>query len=105
MLSKQDEVTLMKISREEVRHVALLARLALSPQEEEALTGQLDKILTYIEKLGELNTDAVEPTAHAVEVPTPFREDQVRNQADVEALLRNAPERGNDFFKVPKIIE
>lgn len=95
----------MKISREEVRHVALLARLALSPQEEEAFTDQLDEILTYIEKLGELNTNAVEPTAHAVEVPTPLREDQVRNQADVEALLRNAPERDGAFFKVPKIIE
>lgn len=95
----------MKISQEEARHVALLARLALSPQEEEAFTDQLDEILTYIEKLGELNTNAVEPTAHAVEVPTPLREDQVRNQADVEALLRNAPERDGAFFKVPKIIE
>jgi len=95
----------MKISREEVRHVALLARLVLSPQEEEAFTEQLDEILTYIDKLKELNTDAVEPTAHAVEVPTPFREDCVRNQADVEALLRNAPERDGSFFKVPKIIE
>ena len=95
----------MKISREEVRQMALLARLALSPQEEEAFTGQLNAILTYMEKLNELNTDAVEPTAHAVEVPAPLREDQVRNQADVEALLGNAPERDGAFFKVPKIIE
>ncbi len=95
----------MKISRGEVRQVAFLARLALSPREEEAFTGQLDAILTYMEKLNELNTDAVEPTAHAVEVPTPLREDLVRNQADVEALLGNAPERDGAFFKVPKIIE
>jgi aspartyl-tRNA(Asn)/glutamyl-tRNA(Gln) amidotransferase subunit C len=95
----------MKISREEVRQVALLARLALSPQEEEAFTHQLDEILTYMEKLNQLNTDAVEPTAHAVEVPAPLREDLVRNQANVEAFLGNAPERDNAFFKVPKIIE
>jgi aspartyl-tRNA(Asn)/glutamyl-tRNA(Gln) amidotransferase subunit C len=95
----------MKISQEEVRHVALLARLTLSPQEEAAFTEQLDEILTYIEKLNELDTGAVEPTAHAVEVPAPLREDQVRNQANVETLLRNAPERDHAFFKVPKIIE
>jgi aspartyl-tRNA(Asn)/glutamyl-tRNA(Gln) amidotransferase subunit C len=95
----------MKISREEVRHVALLARLALGPQEEEAFTEQLNEILTYMEKLNELNTDAIEPTVHAVEVPPPFRGDQVRNQADVDALMRNAPERDSTFFKVPKIIE
>ena len=95
----------MKISQAEVRHVALLARLVLTPQEEEAFTRQLDEILTYIEKLNELNTDTVEPTAHAVEVPAPLREDQIRNEANVEALLRNAPDRDNAFFKVPKIIE
>jgi aspartyl-tRNA(Asn)/glutamyl-tRNA(Gln) amidotransferase subunit C len=95
----------MKISQTEVRQVALLARLALTAQEEEAFTDQLDEILTYIEKLNELNTETVEPTAHAVEVPAPWREDRIRNEANVEALLRNAPERDNDFFKVPKIIE
>lgn len=95
----------MRISREEVQHVALLARLALSAAEEIELVEHFDNVLSYMEKLNELNTDDVQPLAHAVEVPAPLREDQVTNQANAEALLQNAPERQTDFFKVPKIIE
>ena len=95
----------MKISRDEIRHVALLARLALEPAEEEAMTATLDAILTYMEKLGELDTSAVEPTAHILELPTPWREDEVTNAPDPDALLANAPARDGDFFRVPKIIE
>jgi aspartyl-tRNA(Asn)/glutamyl-tRNA(Gln) amidotransferase subunit C len=62
-------------------------------------------MLAYVEKLNELNTDGVEPMAHAVEVPAPMREDRVTNEADTEALLQNAPAREGDFFRVPKIIE
>ncbi|MEW6297040.1 MAG: Asp-tRNA(Asn)/Glu-tRNA(Gln) amidotransferase subunit GatC [Thermodesulfobacteriota bacterium] len=58
-----------------------------------------------MEKLNELNTDGIEPMAHAVEVPALMREDRVTNQADTEALLQNAPAREGNFFKVPKIIE
>ncbi|MBI3300552.1 MAG: Asp-tRNA(Asn)/Glu-tRNA(Gln) amidotransferase subunit GatC [Deltaproteobacteria bacterium] len=95
----------MRISREEVQRVALLARLELTQAEERELVEHFDKVLTYMEKLNELDTEGVEPTAHAVEVPTPLREDRVTNQADTDALLQNAPARENDFFKVPKIIE
>ncbi len=95
----------MRISREEVQRVALLARLALSVEEETGLVDHFDKVLSYMEKLNELNTDDVQPLAHAVEVPAPLREDQVTNQANTEALLQNAPECQTDFFKVPKIIE
>ena len=95
----------MRISREEIQHVALLARLALSAEEEIELVEHFDNVLSYMEKLNELNTDDVRPLAHAVEVPAPLREDQVTNQANAEALLQNAPERQTDFFKVPKIIE
>ena len=95
----------MRISREEVQHVALLARLELSEAEETELVGHFDKVLSYMEKLSELNTNDVQPLAHAVEVPAPLREDQVTNQANTDALLQNAPERQTDFFKVPKIIE
>src|SRR3972149_1361542 len=94
-----------KISREQVRHVAMLARLALTPREGEAFTTDLNAILTYVEKLDELDTDAVEPMAHAVDVPAPFRDDRVRGAPTTEALLRNAPERQDDFFRVPKIVE
>jgi aspartyl-tRNA(Asn)/glutamyl-tRNA(Gln) amidotransferase subunit C len=95
----------MRISREEVQRIARLARLELTQAEETELVEHFDKVLTYMEKLNQLNTDGVEPTAHAVEVPTPFREDRVTNQANTDVLLQNAPAREGDFFKVPKIIE
>ena len=95
----------MKITREEVQRVAVLARLQLSPQEEVTLTGQLDKILQYMEKLNKLDTANVEPLAHVVDIVNAFREDRVANQPSTDALLANAPAREKDFFKVPKIIE
>ena len=95
----------MKITREEVQRVALLARLQLSPEEENLLTEQLDKILQYMEKLDRLDTAKVEPLAHAVDVVNAFREDRVTNEPEPEALLANAPAREKTFIKVPKIIE
>ena len=95
----------MKITREEVQRVAVLARLQFSPQEEEILTGQLDKILQYMEKLNQLDTTGVEPLAHVVDIVNVFREDRVANQPSPDAMLANAPARERDFFKVPKIIE
>ena len=67
----------MKISREEVEHVARLSRLALQPAELEALTGQMDAILGYVEKLNELDTEGITPTAHAVPLENAFRQDVV----------------------------
>jgi aspartyl-tRNA(Asn)/glutamyl-tRNA(Gln) amidotransferase subunit C len=95
----------VKISPAEVRHVALLARLALTPAEEDELTTTLDQILQHIDKLNQLDTSAVEPTAHIVAVETPWREDAVTNAPDTEALLANAPARDDDLFLVPKIID
>ena len=95
----------MPISAADVRHIALLARLQLSAEEESAFAAQLDHILEHFEKLKELNTDLVEPTAHIVDMETPFRDDVVQNQPAVDALLANAPGRDGQYFKVPKIIE
>ncbi|MBI1816172.1 MAG: Asp-tRNA(Asn)/Glu-tRNA(Gln) amidotransferase subunit GatC [Deltaproteobacteria bacterium] len=95
----------MPLSAEDVRHIALLARLDLSPDEERAFAAQLDHILTHFEKLKQLDTDHVEPTAHIVAIDTPFRDDVVVNTSAVDALLTNAPARDGRFFKVPKIIE
>ena len=95
----------MKITPEEVRRVALLARLALTPTEEERLAQELDKILQYVEKLNELNTSQVEPFTHAVDTINAFRSDEVTNHSRPGALLANAPEKDQTFFKVPKIIE
>jgi aspartyl-tRNA(Asn)/glutamyl-tRNA(Gln) amidotransferase subunit C len=95
----------MKITREEVRNVAMLARLELSGDEEAAFAEDLDRILTYVDMLDELDTTAIEPTAHVADIPTPFREDRVTNQPDTEALLAGAPAREGGYIKVPKIIE
>jgi aspartyl-tRNA(Asn)/glutamyl-tRNA(Gln) amidotransferase subunit C len=95
----------MNIGQEEIRGLADLARLVLTPAEEIELGAHLNTMLAYVEKLNELNTDGIEPMVHVVEVPAPMREDRVTNQADTETLLQNAPAREGDFFKVPKIIE
>jgi len=95
----------MKLTREEVQRVAILARLRLSPDEEERLTEQLDKILEYMEKLNLLDTSGIAPFVHATEGFNAFRVDQVTNQPDVDALLANAPAKDGSFIEVPKIIE
>lgn len=95
----------MKISREEVEHVARLARLALEPAELEALTGQMDAILGYVDKLNELETAGIVPTAHAVPMENAFREDLVKPSIGIERAQQNAPEKDNSCFKVPKVIE
>jgi aspartyl-tRNA(Asn)/glutamyl-tRNA(Gln) amidotransferase subunit C len=95
----------MPLGQAQLHHIAHLARLELSPAEEAAFAAQLDHILRHFEKLQELNTETVEPTAHIVELETPFRDDVVRNAPSPEALLANAPARDGQFFKVPKIIE
>ena len=95
----------MKLSREELRGVALLARLRLSPEEESPLAMELDAILGYMDKLNQLNTDDVEPFGHTMTALNPLRGDRVTNQPDTESLLANAPDRDGTFFKVPKIIE
>ena len=95
----------MKITSEEIRHVAVLARLDLTPDEQERLTGQLGRILEYMDKLNELDTAGVEPMSHAVDVVNVLRPDRAVNQPQTEALLSNAPAREDDFLSVPKIIE
>jgi aspartyl-tRNA(Asn)/glutamyl-tRNA(Gln) amidotransferase subunit C len=95
----------MKLTREDVQRVATLARLRLTSEEETSLTAQLDSILLYMDKLNELDTSQVEPFTHAVDLVNALREDLVTNQPNAEALLANAPERDETFFKVPKIIE
>jgi aspartyl-tRNA(Asn)/glutamyl-tRNA(Gln) amidotransferase subunit C len=95
----------MRLTRKEVQQIAMLARLRLTPEEEERLTEQLDNILRYMGKLNQLDTSGIEPFGHTVEVINPMREDIVTNQANAEALLANAPAKENTFLQVPKIIE
>lgn len=95
----------MKITEAEVEHVARLARLELTPEEKTMFTGQMDAILAYVEKLNELDTADVIPTAHAVPMENAFREDVVRPSLGVDNALANAPARAEGFFRVPKVIE
>jgi len=95
----------MPLTREELRSVATLARLRLTPQEEEQLTNQLDKILHYMEKLSQLDTKEIEPYIHTVDPANSLREDCVTNQPNAEGILANAPATKETFFKVPKILE
>ena len=95
----------MKITREQVEHVAVLARLALDDDELNALTGQMDAILDYVEKLNELDTEGIVPTAHAVPMENAFRSDEVRASLANQEALANAPASDKGCFRVPKVIE
>ncbi|MFH0783829.1 MAG: Asp-tRNA(Asn)/Glu-tRNA(Gln) amidotransferase subunit GatC [Pseudomonadota bacterium] len=94
----------MKISKEQVEHVAHLARLTLTDEELDRMTGQLDNILSYVDKLNELDTDKVVPTSHVFPINNAFREDVVQESLSREDALMNAPQQNGVMFQVPKII-
>jgi aspartyl-tRNA(Asn)/glutamyl-tRNA(Gln) amidotransferase subunit C len=89
----------------DVKYVAHLARLSLSPEEEQQISAQLGNILGYIEKLKEVDVTGVEPTAHAFPLVNVTRPDEVRPSISNEDALRNAPAKANGLFMVPKIVE
>lgn len=95
----------MSLSKEEINHVARLARLELTEKETEEYTRQLNEILGYVEKLRQLPTEEVEPTAHAIPLTNVFREDKTWASLDREEVLANAPQREEAFFRVPRILE
>jgi aspartyl-tRNA(Asn)/glutamyl-tRNA(Gln) amidotransferase subunit C len=94
----------MKITPEEVSHVANLARLRLSPEEVEVMAKQLHDILTYVAKLNELDTRGITPTTHAISMVNAFREDEVKPSLDREKTLANGPQQDGEFFVVPRVI-
>jgi aspartyl-tRNA(Asn)/glutamyl-tRNA(Gln) amidotransferase subunit C len=89
----------------DVKYVAHLARISLTPEEEQKIGAQLGDILGYIEKLKELDVSQVEPTAHAVPLINVTRPDETRPSLPTEEALRNAPAKANGLFLVPKIVE
>jgi aspartyl-tRNA(Asn)/glutamyl-tRNA(Gln) amidotransferase subunit C len=89
----------------DVKYVAHLARLQLSPEEEQKIGAQLGDVLGYIEKLKEVDVSGVEPTAHAFPLVNVTRPDEVRPSMSHEEALRNAPAHANGLFIVPKILE
>jgi aspartyl-tRNA(Asn)/glutamyl-tRNA(Gln) amidotransferase subunit C len=97
----------VSLSLDEVRRIASLARLKLSPEEEERFAGQLSAILGYVEELKELDVSGVEPMTHALaaEDAPALRADQARPGLGAEVAVSSAPERSGTYFKVPRIIE
>ena len=93
-----------KITIDQVRHVAKLARLDLDNQRLEKFAGQLASILDYVAKISEVDVTGVEPTAHALPIFNVFRDDIVEPSLPLEKVLENAPESDGPFFKVPKVI-
>jgi aspartyl-tRNA(Asn)/glutamyl-tRNA(Gln) amidotransferase subunit C len=91
----------MAISRNEVVHVAQLARLELSEEELERLGAQLNAILEAVGKVSELDLADVEPTAHPLEVVNVWAEDEPRPSLPLDGVFANAPDREGDFFRVP----
>jgi len=94
----------MKISKEQVEHVAKLARLEITDAEKDAFSQQLSAILSYVEQLNTVDTTGVEPTATVVQQANVFREDSLRPSLSVDKALSNAPESQDGYFIVPKII-
>jgi aspartyl-tRNA(Asn)/glutamyl-tRNA(Gln) amidotransferase subunit C len=93
-----------RITPDEVRELALLARLRLSDEEVARMTTDLDAILDYVDALRSLDTDSVEPMTHAVPFDCPLRPDETGPSLSVEAALANAPRREASFFQVPRIV-
>jgi aspartyl-tRNA(Asn)/glutamyl-tRNA(Gln) amidotransferase subunit C len=94
----------MKITQQEIKYVADLARLELQPEEMAAMAGQLDRILQYVDKLSGLDTSGIEPTFHALAIHNAFRQDAVRDSLSREAALVNGPEQNGETFIVPRVI-
>ncbi|HUS38396.1 MAG TPA: Asp-tRNA(Asn)/Glu-tRNA(Gln) amidotransferase subunit GatC [Pirellulales bacterium] len=94
----------MSLTRETVEKVSLLARLQLSDDELDTMTDQMGKIVQYIEQLSELNTDEVQPMAHAVELLNVFADDIVHESFDRERMLANAAQRDEECYRVPAVL-
>ena len=89
----------------DVKYTAELARLELSPEEQELFQAQLEDIVGYVEKISEVDIEGVPPMMHGREIVNAFREDEVRPSLDKESALSNAPARVGDEFLLPKIVE
>lgn len=95
----------MKITKEQVTHVANLARLNLTEEEKEHMTKDMGSIITFVDQMNALDISDVKPTDHIIPINNVFREDVVRPSMDREELLRNAPDQEEGCYSVPKIVE
>lgn len=95
----------MRLTPEEVEHVALLARLQLTDEERERFTAQLNSILEHFEQLQQIDTDGVPAMSHAVEMSNVLREDEPTPSLSPDEALENAPDQADNCFRVPRVIE
>lgn len=93
------------ISSKEIEKIARLAHLKLSDEEKEQFAEQVGQILDYVDKLNEVDTDDVLPLSHTVEIKNVFRSDDVKPSLSREEVLKNAPQRNEKFFRVPKVVK
>jgi len=95
----------LRLSKEEVEHVALLARLDITDEEKARYTEELNQILAHFDKLNELDTSGVPPTSHVIPMTNVFRKDEVKPSLPVESVLANAPDATETAFRVPRVVE
>lgn len=95
----------MKIDKDTLEKIAHLARLNFDEKEEESMVESMSEILTWVEKLNELNTDGVEPLTHMASEVNSLREDKLRDHLSHEDALKNAPKKDSDYIRVPKVLE
>lgn len=95
----------MSLDKETVAKVATLARIRMNDEELERMAPQLSKIIGFVEQLGEVDTDQVEPLANVVDITLALRDDEVNDGACVDKVLANAPESTQGYFVVPKVVE
>ena len=95
----------MKVTRGTIEHVANLARLNFSEEEKEKLTLEMENIISYVDKLNELDTSKVKPMEHVIPIKNVLREDKAEESYDREKILANAPSSEDGCFKVPKVVE
>lgn len=94
----------MSVTKNDVKKIAELARLEFSEAELENYTSEMNKMLDFVEKLNELDTENVKPLSHPIENTNVFRKDEVTKSTDREEALKNAPDKSSEHFKVPKVI-
>lgn len=94
----------MSVTIKEVEHIAKLARLEFSESEKEKFLHQFNDILKYMEQLNSVNTNNVEPLAQVIELQNVFRPDELKTSTPTEEALKNAPDKSQEYFKVPKVI-
>ena len=95
----------MRLTIEEVRHVAVLARVGMTDQEAEKMRDQLSHILDQFEVLKQVDTEGVEPTGHFADLESVMRDDEVTPSRSMEEVLKNAPQRERDFIRVRAVLD